>query len=95
MFDEASLPSWHNASFIAIDIAAMVPAEQFEKRIRGLVDEIHATPTADGVDRVLLPGEREWDLYRKVQTSGISLPQDVMEKLLQAAELTGVVFPRD
>ncbi len=95
MFDEASLPSWHNASFIAIDIAAMVPPEQFEKRIRELVDEIHATPTADGVDRVLLPGEREWDFYRKVQTTGIALPQDVIEKLMQAAELTGVAFPRD
>ncbi len=93
MFDEASLPSWHNASFIAIDIASMVPPEQFTKRIRGLIDEIHATPTADGVDRVLLPGEREWNLYRKVQQSGITLPQDVIEKLSQAAELTGVAFP--
>lgn len=93
MFDEPSLPSYHNASFIAIDIGAMVPPEQFEKRIRGLIDEIHSAPTADGVERVLLPGEREWDLYRKVQSSGIALPQDVIEKLLQAAELTGVAFP--
>lgn len=93
MFDDASLPSWHNASFVAIDIAAMVPAEQFENRIRSLVDEIHATPTAEGVDRVLLPGEREWDLYRQSQSTGIALPADVIEKLVLSAELSGVAFP--
>jgi ureidoglycolate dehydrogenase (NAD+) len=95
MFDEPSLPSFHNASFMAIDINAMVPREQFEKRIRELIDEIHATPTADGVERVLMPGEREWSLYHKVQQTGIALPQDVLEKLSQAAEFTGVAFPRD
>lgn len=95
MFDDASLPSWHNASFIAIDIASMIPPEQFNKRILELINEIHATPTADGVERVLLPGEREWNLFHKVKTSGIALPQDVIEKLMQAAELSGVAFPRD
>ena len=95
MFDEPSLPSYHNASFIAIDIGAMVPREQFEKRIRGLIDEIHATPTAEGVERVLMPGEREWGMYHNALQSGIALPQDVIEKLSQAAEFTGVAFPRD
>ena len=95
MFDDASRPSWHNASFIAIDIAAMVPMEQFQQRLQKLIDEIHGAATAEGVARVLLPGEREWQLYRQSQNSGIQLPPDVIDKLSQAAEFVGVPIPNE
>lgn len=81
IFDEPSKPSWHNASFIAIDVATIAPPDQFEVRLRKLIDEIHAAPTAEGVARVLLPGEREGTLYRQAQTQGIALPADVLTKL--------------
>jgi ureidoglycolate dehydrogenase (NAD+) len=81
MFDDISQPSRHNASFIAIDIAAMIPREQFQHRMRKLIDEIHGAKTADGVERVLLPGEREGILLRRAQTEGIALPPDVIAKL--------------
>ncbi len=81
MFDDTSQPSRHNASFIAIDIAAMIPPEQFNQRLRKLIDEIHGAATADGVERVLLPGEREGILLRRAQTEGIALPPDVIAKL--------------
>ena len=87
MFDEPSRPSWHNASFIVIDVAAIAPREQFDRRLRTLIDELHSSPTADGVDRVLLPGEREWNNYRMALQAGITLPADVVEKLQLAATL--------
>ena len=90
IFDEPSRPSWHNASFIAIDVAAMSLQDEFDRRLRELIDEIHGAPTAAGVDRVLLPGEREWNCLRQTQMHGISLPADVLEKLQEAADLTGV-----
>ena len=90
IFDEASKPSRHNASFIAIDIAAMVPPEQFEQRLRKLTDEIHGAATADGVERVLLPGEREGALFRRARTEGIALPADVVAKLVVVAKEFGV-----
>ena len=93
IFDDPSRPSFHNASFIAIDIAAMVPLEQFEKRLQRLIDEIHATKTAEGIERVLLPGEREWALHRKAQTAGIVLPHDVIDKIAQAAAHVGMKSP--
>ena len=52
-----------------------------EKRRRKLIDEIHSAATADGVERVLLPGEREGILLRRAQTEGIALPPDVIAKL--------------
>ncbi|MFO0937154.1 MAG: Ldh family oxidoreductase [Gemmataceae bacterium] len=90
MFDEASRPSWHNASFTVIDVAAMSPLGEFQQRIQRLIDEIHAAPTADGVERVLLPGEREWQNYHRSQSRGIPLPPDVRDKLRLASEMTGV-----
>ena len=95
IFDAPSRPSFHNASFIAIDISAMVPPEQFEQRLTRLIDEIHVTKTAEGVDRVLLPGEREWSLYHKAQTTGIVLPADVVEKIAAAATHAGIEPPRE
>ncbi|MSR55934.1 MAG: Ldh family oxidoreductase [Gemmataceae bacterium] len=92
IFDEPGRPSWHNASFTVIDVAAMSPMGEFQQRIRRLIDELHGAPTANGIERVLLPGEREWNSYRLAQTQGITLPPDVQEKLKQASEMTGVAF---
>ena len=57
---------------------------------RRITIEIHAAPTADGVERVLFPGEREWTLHRQAQATGIDLPPDVVAKLSQAAEIVGL-----
>ncbi|WP_437187465.1 Ldh family oxidoreductase [Planctomicrobium sp. SH668] len=85
MFDSADVPSGNNASFIAIDAAAMSPPGQFASRLHRLIEELNAAPTAVGVDRVLLPGEREWNNYFRAKTQGIDLPRDVREKLSQVA----------
>lgn len=90
MFDEPSLPSRHNAAFIAMDIDAMSPPDAFAHRMRDLIDEIHAAPTAEGVDRVLVPGEREWITRHQAQVQGVSLPDDVVAKLREVTELTNV-----
>lgn len=74
-------PTEHGAAFMAIDIAQMMPPDQFQKRVAHLVDEIHQSPTADGADRLMLPGEREWNHRRKALTNGIELPSDVVGKL--------------
>ena len=84
IFDEPSKPSWHNASFVVIDVGAMAPREQFDARLSKLIDEIHSAATAAGVARVLLPGEREWNNRRQALEIGIPLPPDVVAKLSEA-----------
>ena len=81
MFDAPSRPSWHNASFVVLDIAAMAEPGQFEARLRSLIAEIHAAPTAEGVERIRLPGEREWEHLHRAERDGIDLPGDVRAKL--------------
>lgn len=90
IFDPPNRPSWHNASFTVIDVAAISPPGEFRQRLGRLIDELHAAPTAAGVERVLLPGEREWNNRRRALAHGILLPADVLDKLRQASDATGV-----
>lgn len=90
MFDDPKLPSYHNASFTLIDIDAIAGREQFDQRIKSLIDEIHAAPTSADVSQVLLPGEREWKEYHRALRAGVHLPSDVLEKLKQAVDFCGI-----
>ena len=90
IFDEPSKPSLHNAAFVAIDVATIASPEIFAARVQSLIDEIHQAPTADGVERVLLPGEREWNLRRAALLDGIDLPADVVAKLTGLSQETGI-----
>lgn len=90
MFDEPSKPSLHNAGFLVLDVATIAPLDQFEAKIKALIQEIHAAPTADGVERVLMPGEREWSLRHEALQQGIQLPEDVKAKLRVVATESGI-----
>ena len=89
IFDDPTKPTNHGAAFIVIDVGAMQPLQTFTERAEALVDEIHGAPRADGVDRIYVPGEMEWERYDKAQTGGIALPSDVIASLREAAKLSG------
>jgi LDH2 family malate/lactate/ureidoglycolate dehydrogenase len=93
IFDPPSQPSWHNASFIALDVASISSPEAFDSRLQTLIDEIHRASTAAGVDRLLLPGEREWQNAGRARDAGIEIPPDVLEKLRSCSRLTQVTAP--
>ena len=90
IFDAPNQPSKHNAAFIVIDVATIAPPAEFAARMQSLIDEIHRAPTAAGVERVLVPGEREWALHRAATADGIDLPADVVTKLMTLSLETGI-----
>ena len=87
MGSDPTLPTDHGGAFLAIDAAAMMPPATFERRMDELIDEIHAAPRAAGVDRILVPGELEWERYGRAMANGISLPPDVIASLREAATI--------
>ncbi len=93
MFDPPSRASWHNASFTVFHVDAMTDRSAFNSRIQSLIDEIHAAPAAEGIESVLLPGEREWKNAAAAQVHGIPLPPDVRMKLREAAEISHQPVP--
>jgi LDH2 family malate/lactate/ureidoglycolate dehydrogenase len=90
IFDDGKQSTDHGAAFIAIDIKSMMPPDQFVKRMEGLVEEIHNSPRADGVERIYVPGEMEWARYDRAMSEGIALPSDVVASLEEAATMSGL-----
>ena len=88
--DDASLHTLHGAAFLAIDVACIAPREEFARKVETLIDEIHNAPRADGVERLIVPGELEWECYDRAVREGIALPPDVVESLATAAEIAGL-----
>jgi ureidoglycolate dehydrogenase (NAD+) len=83
-------PTHHGAAFIAIDPAVLGPREEFLERVDKLIDEIHATPTAAGVERIMVPGDREFAQLERSRREPMVLLADVAENVRQAAEMVGL-----
>jgi ureidoglycolate dehydrogenase (NAD+) len=94
LWDDPSKATNHGAAFIAIDVNAIMPLKDFVQRAEGLVDEIHRAPRADGVEKLLLPGEIEWGRLDRAQKEGIVLPSDVVASLRDSATMTGQSIER-
>jgi len=90
MWDDGRQPTQHGAAFLAIDVNALQPSEQFARRMEALIDEIHAAPLAEGASSLRVPGEMEWERYDRAMAEGIPLPDDVVASLRQAAAQAGL-----
>lgn len=94
LFDDPALATDHGAGFLAINVGAMMPLATFLRRVDVLVDELHVVPTAEGCDRIVPPGEREWDHRRRSLAEGLELPDDVLATLDELADELGITPPR-
>ncbi len=83
-------PTQHGAAFIAIDPAVFGPREEFLARVDKLIDEIHAAPAAEGIERILVPGDREFAAQQRAQREPLVLSADVAQNVRLAAELGGL-----
>lgn len=93
MRDPPEAGSRHAAGFVVIDLEAICDREEYAAGMRSIVRAIREAPTAAGIERVLLPGEREWQRQRAAREAGIPLPHDVWEKVEAAAALVGLEPP--
>ena len=74
---------------MAIDINAMMPAGEFQKRIARTIHEIRNAPKASGAERIYLPGEMEWERREIALRDGMDFPEDVLKNLRLLAEELG------
>ncbi len=82
--------SWANVSdapcdeghaFIAIDVAAMMPIEQFRARVDELIERMRGAPKAAGIERIYVPGEMEWACEREATRHGVPLTALTVDSL--------------
>jgi LDH2 family malate/lactate/ureidoglycolate dehydrogenase len=77
-------------AFIAIDVGAIMPLQEFKDRIDAMIREIKGSPKAKGTDRIYLPGEREWENRDEALKNGMKLPENVLDSLLGLAQDVGL-----
>ena len=86
-------PSGCGHMLLTIDIAAMMPAAQFESRMEALIAEIKAVPTAPGVEEIFFPGELEDRTSIRNRGRGIALADNTWKSLSELAAETNTDLP--
>jgi LDH2 family malate/lactate/ureidoglycolate dehydrogenase len=76
--------------FLAIDPAAFGGAHAFAGRVDELAAQVAASPTAPGVDRVLLPGQLEAERHAAARVDGVPVEPSVLDNLREVAAGLGV-----
>lgn len=82
-----------NGVAMAIDVAAFGDLGGFKAMADRLGDAITALPPADGVERILLPGERGDEVLAQREASGIPVPPGTWDRLVAAARALDVAPP--
>jgi LDH2 family malate/lactate/ureidoglycolate dehydrogenase len=77
---------------LAIDPRALMPLERFVERVDELIDRVHASPPAPGVDRVRLPGERGAETAAHRERDGVPFPADDVTELRRLGDGLGVAW---
>ena len=84
---QADPPATGNALFIqVIKIAAFQPLEAFKAEVGKFVDYLKATPTADGFDEILIPGERSNRTKRDRLANGIPVEDATWDQVEMLAD---------
>jgi LDH2 family malate/lactate/ureidoglycolate dehydrogenase len=79
--------------FLALDVARFMPLDEFEDRVRRLVEMMKSSAPAAGYDEVLVAGEPEWRKEGIRRHTGIPLSEGVWKTLTEAAGTLGVTPP--
>lgn len=81
-----SSPQHGNACwFLALDIEAFVPEENFKKQVDNLIEHVKSAKLADGFNEILYPGEPEYRRKKILKEEGISLEQKTVNQLIEKA----------
>ena len=86
-------PSGCGHLVLALNIAAFIDPTQFGQRMEALVDELKASPLAEGRTEILVPGELEARHDAHHRREGLVLPQQTLKDLSALAAELGVQPP--
>jgi LDH2 family malate/lactate/ureidoglycolate dehydrogenase len=76
--------------FLAMKPDLFVPADDYRSRMDTLIDRVHAAPTAEGSDEVLIPGEPELRYEAERRRTGIPYSANEVAALRDEALKAGV-----
>jgi L-2-hydroxycarboxylate dehydrogenase (NAD+) len=81
-------PSEH--FFFAINVDSFTPLDEFTAKMDETIRKIRSSKKADGVERIYLPGEIEWNSRQKSLKDGLPIHKDHLQDLVKLGEELGV-----
>lgn len=91
--DEVPGPTRTGHAFMAWRIDAFTTEEDFKAGIDQMIQELKALETIDGVDRVMIPGEPEYEAEADRRVNGIPVHPTVVEEIRMIGREVGVEAP--
>lgn len=85
LYDELERPQGVGAFFNLVDISALMPVEEFTRRIESLISQVKSTGSKEQGSEVLFPGEIEARTSQRRARDGIPLPDHVVAALDELA----------
>jgi LDH2 family malate/lactate/ureidoglycolate dehydrogenase len=83
-------------TFVALQVDAFAEPDDFHRDLRAMLDALRASPAADGAERVLVPGDREFECRSDRNVHGVPVPELVLDELdALAADLGVAPLARD
>jgi LDH2 family malate/lactate/ureidoglycolate dehydrogenase len=79
--------------FMAMRTDLFLPAGEFQRRMDEILRMLKTSPPAVGVERVLAPGEVEFETEAEYRKSGMPVVPEVVRQLKSLGEQTDVRFP--
>lgn len=93
MYADITVPNDCAHFFLALDVAAFRTRDDFDAAIASLVAHVTEGERAPGVERLLLPGQREAETAATGRSRGVELDATVLDGLRKSADLVGVDLP--
>lgn len=90
IYDESTDPVDIGHFFIAIDLNKLIPLSDFLCRMDHMVGEIKGSPKAQGVEEILIPGERRFNKAIVRTREGIPISPQLLEELNKLAGELGI-----
>lgn len=76
--------------FMAIDIEAFCPLEDFQRTTTAILQELRASRKAPGHDRIYTAGEKEFEKEKQVRAHGIPVNAELQAELLEIKQELGL-----
>lgn len=92
----AMLPAYGdgNGMFVmALEIEAFISVEQYMGQVEEMAQALESTPTAPGIEQVLLPGQPELLSAERRRREGIPIAEATMAELRELADELGATLP--
>jgi len=80
--EEGAKPGRDGQFFIAINVATFTDLQSLRQRVDGIVQQVHASARASGIERLYVPGEIETLQSKRYSQDGILLPADTVRDIL-------------